>query len=632
MFYPPHILDEIRARLAVSDVVARKVALKKKGREFAGLSPFKSEKTPSFFVNDQKGFYHCFSSGEHGDIFKFLMTTEGLSFPEAVERLADEAGVVLPKHQAPNPEVRDRRDRLLALMEAATRFFADQLNTSGAHHARTYLERRGLSPETIAAFRIGFAPNHRSSLSQHLRDAGFSDAEIIESGCKIAGADIAEPYDRFRNRITFPITDTRGKVVAFGARALDPDQPAKYLNSPETPLFHKGHLLFNAHRARSAAHEAGDLLVVEGYMDVIALAQAGFAHAVAPLGTALTADQVQLLWRMCSEPTLCFDGDSAGQRAAHRAIDTVLPHLSAGRSLQFAFLPAGADPDDLLREQGPGAIAQVLKRRRTLADVLWEREWQSGDWTTPERRAQLENQLRKLVNTIQDDVVRNHYDRVIFEKLRGAWRQAPRHDRPEQKSYGGQAAGWKRFGAPAANAGSRSSAGFSVGHTASLKNSALVAPGNSDHTYREALLIRTALNHPWLIEDETEELADLVLSSASLRALRDALLAALDWEKNLDTQDLHNHLIAVGLAPNLEQLDRIATHKCDAFAEPGADRATVERGWRHTLALHRQQKLRDQLLEAERDFHHSGDENAMARILELQRLIARIVPKEAAID
>ena len=306
MRYPPQLLDEIRARLNVSDVVGRKVALKKKGREYAGLSPFKSEKSASFFVNDQKAFYHCFASGEHGDIFSFLIKTEGLTFPEAVERLAEEAGVELPKQAAPNPERQDERKRLIELLECAANYFEAQLKTSAARHARTYLERRQLKAETISTFRMGYAPNSRNALTTHLRQAGFSNKEIVTSGMQIAGEDIREPYDRFRDRIMFPIADTRGRIVAFGGRALDANQPAKYLNSPETPVFHKGHLLYNAHRARPAAHDTEALIVVEGYMDVIALAQAGFAHAVAPLGTALTSEQIQLLWRMCPEPTLCF--------------------------------------------------------------------------------------------------------------------------------------------------------------------------------------------------------------------------------------------------------------------------------------------------------------------------------------
>lgn len=633
MRYPPQLLDEIRARLNVSDVVGRKVALKKKGREYAGLSPFKSEKSASFFVNDQKGFYHCFASGEHGDIFTFLIKTEGLSFPEAVERLAEEAGVDLPKQAAPNPERQDERKRLIELLECAATFFEAQLKTSSARHARAYLERRQLQQETQATFRMGYAPSSRNALTNHLRQAGFTNQEIVLSGMQIAGEDIREPYDRFRDRIMFPIADTRGRIVAFGGRALDANQPAKYLNSPETPVFHKGHLLYNAHKARAAAYDAGALIVVEGYMDVIALAQAGFSHAVAPLGTALTSDQIHLLWRMTPEPTLCFDGDSAGKRAAYRAIDTVLPHLKPGYSLHFSFLPGGADPDDLVRDQGAEAFSQVIGHSRSLLDTLWEREWEAGDWSTPERRAKLEAQLRKLVLSITDGAVRTHYGRIIAEKLRAAWRPAARdvHTSKNGSRAGHMPRGqWhkngrqgKRYGAPGT---------FQPGHSSSLKSSTFVAPGTASHRYRESLLLRALINHPWMIEDVAEELADAGFRDTSFRSLRDALLNACADEKNLDTTTLRNHLEVSGFAPTLEHIERLATNKCHVFAEPDADRVVAETGWRHTLSLHRRQSLRDQLAEAEREYSINLDEDALARILELQRLIATIVPKEPAFE
>ncbi|MEQ1671319.1 MAG: DNA primase [Hyphomicrobium sp.] len=300
MRFSPSLLDEIRARLPVSQVVGRKVALKKKGREYSGLSPFKSEKSPSFFVNDQKGFYHCFASGEHGDIFTFLMKTEGLEFPEAVERLAQEAGVQLPKATERNVEQEDQRDRLYRLLEASASFFEESFKQPLSAEARRYvLDKRGLQRETIAAFRLGFAPNSRSALKEHLKAQGFSIPDMVASGMLIGGDDIPEPYDRFRNRVMFPIQDLKGRVIAFGGRALDKDAPAKYLNSPETPLFHKGGVLFNAARARPLAHDRNRIIAVEGYMDVVALTEGGFGEAVAPLGTALTEDQVKLMWRSC---------------------------------------------------------------------------------------------------------------------------------------------------------------------------------------------------------------------------------------------------------------------------------------------------------------------------------------------
>lgn len=440
MRFNPHLLDEIRARLPVSQVVGRKVALKKKGREWTGLSPFKSEKTPSFFVNDIKGFYHCFASGEHGDIFKFVMTTEGLSFPEAVERLAEEAGVPMPKPDAREEARHDERQRLYALLEAAAAFFVDSFRGKAGAEARRYVaEKRGLQPATVEKFRIGFAPNSKSALREHLAKAGFSVEEMALSGMLISGEDIPVAYDRFRNRVMFPITDLKGRVIAFGGRALDTDRVlpggghiAKYLNSPETPLFHKGHILFNAANARQPAHDKGRIIAVEGYMDVVALTEGGFPESVAPLGTALTEDQVKLLWRVVPEPILCFDGDSAGQKAAFRAVDTVLPNLTPGHSVAFAFLTDGLDPDDLIRQKGAAAMEARLAEAKPLVEVLWDREWAKGTWTTPERRARLEHELRQLVGRIQDASVRIQYEREIRRRLNEAFGVAEAVSAPER--------------------------------------------------------------------------------------------------------------------------------------------------------------------------------------------------------
>jgi DNA primase catalytic core len=426
MRYSPALLDEIRARLSVSQVVGRKVALKRKGREFAGLSPFKTEKSPSFFVNDQKGFYHCFASGEHGDIFKFVMTTEGLSFSEAVERLADEAGVPLPKATARDAERETERARLYKLLETSAAFFEAQLQGPNGSEARAYLEKRGVKTATIAKFRLGYGPKGRAALKDHLAKAGFTTEEMITSGMLIGGEDIPVAYDRFRDRVMFPITDLKDRPIAFGGRAMQKDERAKYLNSPETPLFHKGGILFNAAKARPLAFERDQVIAVEGYMDVVALTEGGFGQSVAPLGTALTEDQVKLLWRMTPEPILCFDGDAAGKKAAYRAVDTVLPHLKPGISVAFVFLPDGLDPDDMIRQQGADAMKACLANARPLSEVLFDREWAAADWTTPERRARLEAQLRALIQKIADPSVRGHYGEAIAQRLDRAWGRAPR--------------------------------------------------------------------------------------------------------------------------------------------------------------------------------------------------------------
>lgn len=627
MRFAPHILDEIRSRLPVSHVVSRKVALKKKGREFAGLSPFKTEKTPSFFVNDQKGFYHCFATGEHGDIFTFVMKTEGLSFPEAVERLASDAGVQLPKASPGQEAQQDERQRLYDLLQNAARYFQNQLRTGEGRLAAEYLTRRGLSRETLVNFGLGYAPNNRTALKSHLANAGFTIRDMALSGMLIHGEDIAEPYDRFRHRIMFPITDTKGRVIAFGGRALDPDQPAKYLNSPETPLFHKGHVLYNAHTARPSAFEKSRIIAVEGYMDVIALNQAGFAEAVAPLGTALTASQLQALWRMTPEPFLCFDGDGAGRKAAYRAIDTALPILQPGHSLSFVFLPDGCDPDDLVRTGGAEPFETLLKDARPMSQVLFDREWRSGDWSTPERRAKLELQIRKLTASITDGSVRAHYERDMRDRLFKAWaptqksrdksatsRQPSHADRHRSAgdTFTGQATG---PGRPR-----RRDAAGPPAPSAALIDSLLAKGPVVTAPYREALILQTLLNHPWLIDDEAETIASLPLTSAPLNELRGAILSAHASQNSLDRKALRFHLQQLGVESLLELVDRSITHRSDRFCEPDTNEVEVRDGWRHITEHHMHQMGSHQSLEAaQRAWHEEGTEAAQSELLELRR-------------
>ena len=634
MRFSPAFLDEIRARLPVSQVVARKVALKRKGREYAGLSPFKTEKTPSFFVNDQKGFYHCFASGEHGDIFTFLMKTEGLSFPEAVERLAAEAGVPVPRMTAVEARQEDQRARLLAVVEASAAFFQEQLRGSAGAEARRYLERRGLERETIARFRLGYAPPGRATLKDHLAGLGFTAEEMTLSGMVVAGEDIPVSYDRFRHRVMFPITDLKGRIIAFGGRALDPDAPAKYLNSPETLLFHKGSILFNATQARAAAHERNQVVVVEGYMDVIAMSQAGFENTVAPLGTALTDDQLRLLWRMAPEPILCFDGDAAGRRAAYRAIDVALPQLQPGRSLAFAFLPDGSDPDDMVRQQGTEAMRHVLERAIPRVEVLWEKEWKSGQWSTPERRAFLERRIAALLGRIGDLTVRQHYGRTLRSKLHEAWPvRSAAASRPDRTQWNRQP--YRSGVSPRLGAQDRFGGRFPLSQrprpSDSLKKSALVGPGHPP--YREALLLRTLMNHPWLVEEYAERIANIEFSLTSLGKLRDTILSLKSHDISLDSSRLRTQLEAQSLQKVIDLVERAITHRSDRFAEADADRADVEAGFCHALALHERQKgLKKALETAERDFLEEGSEESLARLCEVQRLIASLDVVDAHLD
>src|ERR1700732_2610885 len=417
MRFTPQFLDELRARLPVSEVVGRRVKLKRAGREWKGLSPFQQEKSPSFTVNDQKGFYHDFSSGKHGDIISFLMETEGVAFTEAVERLGAMGGPAFPGVGPRAARDGERAQTLYDVMELAAKFFADTLASRNGAKARGYLADRGISPAVQLQFRIGYAAGERFALKEYLGAQGIPVEDMVEAGLLVAGDDIPVPYDKFRDRVMFPITDLRNRVIAFGGRALEKDVPAKYMNSPETPLFHKGDNLYNLAAARLATHNGSTLVVVEGYVDVIAMVGAGFPASVAPLGTALTENQLALLWKMADEPILCFDGDKAGQKAARRAADLALPHLKPGKSLRFALLPEGQEPDDLARPGGRGVIEEVIGAARGLADVIWSSEIEGGTYATPERRAALEARIGELTGGIRDEVVRRYYRQDLAERL-----------------------------------------------------------------------------------------------------------------------------------------------------------------------------------------------------------------------
>src|SRR5271168_3354555 len=524
MRFTPQFLDELRARLPVSEVVGQRVKLKRAGREWKGLSPFQQEKSPSFTVNDQKGFYHDFSSGKHGDIISFLMETEGLGFAEAVERLAAMAGLPLPAVTPDAARHEQRRKTLHDVMELAAKFFADTLASRNGAKARGYLADRAISPATQHQFRLGYATGERFALKEHLGSQGISVDDMVETGLLIGGEDIPLPYDRFRDRVMFPITDARGRVIAFGGRALEKDVPAKYLNSPETPLFHKGDNLYNLATARQAAHNGASLIVVEGYVDVIAMVTSGFAGAVAPLGTALTENQLALLWKMADEPILCFDGDKAGQKAAWRAADLALPHLTPGKSLRFALLPEGQDPDDLARSGGRGAIEEVIGAARGLADMIWSREIEGGSFATPERRAALEARIGELTNGIRDEVVRRYYRQDLAERLQRAF--APEGGRGGynrgnfrgggQTGFGGSESGRRfaprspgstgRFGGrgPGQTGASTLGRGPYQATSPQLATSQIMRGQRSAVSRREALILRSLLNHPWLLHDHLE--------------------------------------------------------------------------------------------------------------------------------
>ncbi len=433
MALSPQWLDELRARVTLSSVISRTTRLTKAGHEFKACCPFHNEKSPSFTVNDQKGFYHCFGCGAHGDVIRWMTDQRGLSFMDAVKELASEAGMEVP---APDPQAAraaEQRDTLHDVMKAAQDWFVAQLAGPEGEKARAYLVTRGFDAHTLQRFGFGYAPEGRQAMKAALKDV--PEAKLIEAGLRIAVED-KEPYDRFRGRLMLPIEDARGRVIAFGGRILDAqktDAP-KYLNSPDTPLFDKGRTLYNLHRAGPASRQTGRIVVVEGYMDVIALAAAGIADAVAPLGTALTERQIELLWRLVETPILCFDGDAAGQRAAMRAITRALPLLRPAHSLKIVRLPPGLDPDDLIKQQGTKAMELQLANARSLVEVLWEHERDAAPLATPEDKAGLKARLMAHVETIADREIQSLYRRELSERFSafafprresGDWRKGP---------------------------------------------------------------------------------------------------------------------------------------------------------------------------------------------------------------
>jgi DNA primase len=626
--YPPHILEEIRARLPASSVVGRRVQLKKAGREWRGLSPFNAEKTPSFYVNDQKQFYHCFSSGKHGDVFTFLMETEGLTFPEAVERLAGEAGVPLPAPTVESRESEKKRATAIDVMEMAAAWFEERLRSSKGADARAYLDRRGLGDEVRARFRLGYAPNERYALRDHLAGKGVERDTMVELGLLAGGEDVAVPYDYFRDRVMFPITDLRGRVVAFGGRALAKDVRAKYLNSPETPLFSKGRMLYNLAGARKAAHERGTIITVEGYVDVIAMTLAGHAETVAPLGTALTEDQLALLWRHADEPVLCFDGDGAGLRAAHRALDLALPLLEPGRSLRVALLPAGQDPDDLLRSGGAGAIDRVLEAAIPLSELLWRRAVETGPIDTPERRAGLARSLRTIVQGIRDETVRRYYRDDIEERLRGLSPQPVRSGGQGQGQGQGRGKGQgrdrdRRFGEPV-------SPRLKVQPSASVAASA----GFSDASpVREAMIAGLLLVHPEMAAAFGDEIAELDFADSDCRAVVAVLLACAAEMAIPDADLLRERLTRGNLVETAERVLSLARSRERAMLDPQADPAQRADALRQAMILHRQAgALHSELHEARQAFEADPTDAGWAWVCDVKERLATVLSAESEAD
>ena len=633
MRFPPQFLDELRARLPVSEVAGKRVRLKRQGREWVGLSPFNQEKTPSFCVNDQKGFFHDFSSGKHGDIFDFLIETEGVTFPEAVERLAGLAGLPMPKMSREAEAQAVRRRTLHDVMALAATFFETSLAARAGARARGYLADRGLDAAMQARFRIGYAPADRFALKEHLGGQGVPVEDMVEAGLLISGSDIALPYDRFRDRVMFPITDLTGRIVAFGGRALDKDAKPKYLNSPETPLFHKGATLYNGAGARKAAHFGAPVIAVEGYVDVIAMATAGYEATVAPLGTALTTDQLALLWKMADEPILCFDGDSAGHRAAYRAVDLALPLVKPGKSLRFASLPEGHDPDDLVRSGGPGAVAEVVGAARPLADVLWTRETETGRFDTPERRAGFEARVNELMNAIADETVRRHYRQDFWQRLRNLTAPAV----PARPARGSLPPG-----APVSRKG-RNGSRYPGGRgletslaplSPQLQASPIVRGARNALPRREALILLAAFNHPWLLEIEAEQLAGVEFQNGDADMLRRVMLDITgSGPQHQDSAALRQAVMARNCGAALQRVEGAFKDLADWPARTGAAPEDVRQWWTHVLTLHhRNRTLNKDLKDAERALGEEPSEQNLAWLLDIKAQLSSLEGTEASIE
>ena len=592
MALPPGFLDELRARTPLPGLIGRKTRLLKSGRNWKGCCPFHGEKTPSFYVYDDH--FHCFGCGAHGDAVTFVMRADGAQFMEAVERLAGEAGLEVPK-LAPRDAERARQARdLHTVMEAASAAFQRRLRLPEGRPALEYLRRRGLTEDTIQGFGLGWAGAGRGALQADLKQDAFEADQLIEAGLlKPADGDEA-PRDFFFNRVMFPIRDRRGRVIAFGGRILGDGQP-KYINSPETPLFRKRYALYGLDRAREGVFRGAALVAVEGYMDVIALHQAGFTGAVAPLGTALTEDQLQELWRLSPEPVLCFDGDAAGARAAARVAEAALPLISAERSLKLATLPAGEDPDTLIAKGGKSAFQTVLDGARPLSEALYGLLLEGQALASPEQRAAARNRLVAAAATITDRALAGEYRQALLDRFFAATRRQPGRAAPTQR----------------------------------ITRPALVAP-----TIRAAqarILIAILLRHPWLLPQIEEAFGLLDLPEGPARLLQGAILSWPMHDARLDSEALLSHLATEGMADAAAWA--LGAEALPQAARPDALPREVEEGfWHFFLRLRGEAALLEDQKAALEAFAATNDPAAQQRLIRLTEALGALRRGEDGAD
>ena len=556
MAFPPGFLDELRSRVSLAGLIGRRVKLVRRGREYAGLCPFHHEKTPSFYVVEDKSFFHCFGCGAHGDVIGFVMRADNLDFIEAIEKLAGEAGLAVPRATPQERERAQQQKTLLEVLEAAAAFYEARLASPAGSRARNYLDERGLDAETIRRFRLGWAPDDRQALRRSL-SADFPESLLIEAGLlrRPSSAAADELIDYFRSRVMFPIGDRTGRVIAFGGRIIGDGQP-KYLNSPESTLFEKGRVLYGwaaarAGLSREAPSTGPGVIVTEGYMDVIALHRAGFPTAVAPLGTALTDFQLHDLWRLGSEPVLCFDGDAAGQLAAARALYRALPFLGAGRSLRFASLPAGEDPDSLIRNEGRIAFEAILAAARPLSDMLWEIELAAKPRNTPERLADVWRRLVSRVELIPDRKVQAEYRNLFYKRFDPRPTVTRSQDRIRQGS--------------------------------SAVHEGPPPPPRPPQRLQREILLRILLHFPGLIVEVAEEFASLDLPEADFDKLRHEILGLEASRPGLDAGTLQQHLVQSGFAATV---DALLTPSVDTgFVVRCPDPASARKEWTHVIRM-----------------------------------------------
>jgi len=628
MAFPVEFLDEIKTRITLSDYIGKKVKLVRAGREYKACCPFHNEKTPSFTINDEKQFYHCFGCGAHGNVINFAMRNDGYSFPEAIEILAGIAGLTVPKDTPAQKEKYDKQKRLYELLNEATIFFEKNLYEQTGIEALNYLKNRGFNNKIITEFRLGFAPKDSKALIQYLLKKKFTIPEMLDVGLIKKSNNSPDHYSFFRNRVIFPVSDSKGRIIAFGARILNDGEP-KYLNSPDHALFHKGKLLYGLSRARAALNKKQNLIVVEGYTDVIALNQAGYIGSMAPLGTAMTENQIMLLWRLLPSmdlrdndrdysPILCFDGDNAGVRASQRAVDRALPMISASQTIRVAYLPSGEDPDSLIKKSGKIAFQKIIDQSKPMIDVLWDLVLGNRKLTTPEEKAAASKAIRQKVQLIRDETVKSLYMNEINKRLSSLfeWKKPTKNTKWNRKDFGKNTNrnNWKPvFSKP------------------------ITQPANSLYL-RERILIALMVNHPQLMQEFEADIVKITFKSPELESLRQQLIELfLDEEhETLDVEDIYSHFsygdVARGSHKMLSEILSETTYVHAGFARPNRLLEQARHGWISIWNKYLQEQLQTDLNAAGQLWHEDPSDENYTRLMEIRQQMEQLSSKSTEQD